>query len=321
MKTRLIILTIVILFIFFISFSWWQQAIKPINPASSDPVMFVVNLGEGVRSIADRLQKQELIRSSVAMFLYVRWKGTDSTIQAGDFRLNPSMSIPEVADALTHGTIDVWVTIPEGWRNEEIALRLSQELSIPGSEFLKVAKEGYMFPDTYLLPKEASAAGVVEILLVNFRKKVGEQEIAQAGAKGLSLDELITIASLVEREARLDEDRPLIASVILNRLAIPMKLDIDATIQYILPYQSAEKTWWKKHLTLEDLAFESPYNTYKNPGLPPGPIANPGLEAIKAVLEAPQTDYLYYVADKQGKSHFAKTLEEHNQNIATYLNR
>lgn len=288
--------------------------------AKSDPVIFVVNRAESIRSIADRLQKQELIRSSVAFFMYVRWNRIDSMIQAGDFRLNPSMSMTEIADALTHGTIDVWITIPEGWRNEEIALRLSQELAIPESEFLKSAKEGYMFPDTYLFPKDASAAAVVEILLSNFRKKVTEQEIAQAQNKGLSLDELVTIASLVEREARLDEDRPLVASVILNRLALPMKLDIDATIQYILPYQADEKTWWKKHLTLEDLEIESPYNTYKNPGLPPSPIANPGLKAIKAVVEAPQTNYLYYVADSQGKSHFATTIEGHRQNIELYLN-
>lgn len=319
MKKRFIIFTIVILSILFLSFSWWRQAIKPMNPTNTEPVIFVVNKGEGVRSIADRLQKQELIRSSVAMFLYIRWKGIDDSIQAGDFRLNPSMSIPEIADALTHGTIDVWVTIPEGWRNEEIALRLSKELAIPESEFLKSAQEGYMFPDTYLLPKEASAGGVIEIFLANFRKKVSDQEITLAQQKGLSLERLVIIASLVEREARLDEDRPIIASVILNRLALPMKLDIDATIQYALGYQTDEKTWWKKHLTLDDLALDSPYNTYTNPGLPPGPISNPGMEAVKAVLEAPATDYLYYVADSQGKSHFARTLEEHQQNVGKYI--
>lgn len=319
MKKRFIILIAVILSILFISFSWWQQAIKPISSSTSEPVTFVVNKGEGIRNIADRLQKQELIRSSVAMFLYIRWKGIDDVIQAGDFRLNPSMSMPEISDALTHGTIDVWVTIPEGWRNEEIALRLSQDLAIPESEFLKTAKEGYMFPDTYLFPKEASATGVVDIMLENFEKKVSEQEITQARNRGLSTEELITIASLVEREARLDEDRPLIASVILNRLALPMKLDIDATVQYVLGYQTNEKTWWKKQLTLEDLTIDSPYNTYTTLGLPPGPIANPGLEAIKAVLEAPETEYLFYVADSQGKSHFATTLEEHHQNVERYI--
>ena len=230
------------------------------------------------------------------------------------------MDLDTIANTLTHGITDIWLTIPEGWRKEEIATKIAKELNIPESEFLKVAREGYMFPDTYLIPQESTAAAVAEMLLNNFNKKVaGEKE--RIKQDGLTLADIIIIASLVEREAKLASDRPLVASVILNRVEIGMKLDIDATIQYALGYQGKEKTWWKKELTSNDLAFESPYNTYQNPGLPPTAIANPGLAAIKAVVEAPKTDYLYYISDKTGKLHFAENIEEHNNNIARYLNK
>lgn len=311
---------ILLIFIVLISL-WWYQAIKPPNPTNTTPLIFSIKRGEGIRTIAEHLQKQDLIRSSVAFFLIARFGGLDNNIQAGDFRLNPAMDLYTVTNTLTHGTIDVWITIPEGWRNEEISLRLAKELSIPEQEFLKVAREGYMFPDTYLIPKDAEASVAAKIFLSNFDKKISQELRMRAKAKKLSLDEAIIIASMVEREAKFNEDRPLVASIILNRLSLGMKLDIDATVQYALGYQTKEKTWWKKELTIEDLDIDSPYNTYKNPGLPPKPIANPGLDAIVAVVDAPLTDYIYYISDKTGKLHFAKTIEEHNSNIAKYLNK
>lgn len=321
MKQKLLVLIGILLISFFVFWLWWNQALKAANPDNNTPVVFTITLGENTRQIAERLQKENLIRSPVAFFLIARFGGLADNIQAGEFRLNSSMSLNEIANSLTHGTIDVQVTIPEGWRIEEIALRLTQTLGIPENEILKYAKEGFMFPDTYLIPKEASASQVSKIFLDNFSKKITENEISQTKQKNLTLEKLLTIASLVEREAKLDEDRPLIASVILNRLKIGMKLDIDATVQYALGYQAQEKSWWKKELTVEDLETDSPYNTYKNPGLPPTPIANPGLEAILAVLQSPKTDYLYYIADKTGKSHFAVSFEEHARNIAKYLNK
>ena len=135
------------------------------------------------------------------------------------------------------------------------------------------------------------------------------------------MEKLVIIASLIEREAKLAADRPLTASVILNRLKIGMKLDIDATVQYALGYQTQEKSLWKKDLTNLDLEIDSPFNTYQNPGLPPAPIANPGLAAMEAVVNAPDTNYLYYISDKSGKLHLAGTIEEHNANIDQYLNK
>lgn len=321
MKQKLLIL--VVLFTIFSAsiLLWWNQAVKPPDSTNNTPLIFSIERGEEIRSIAERLQKQDLIRSSVAFFLIARFGGLDNSIQAGDFRLNPAMDLYTLINTLTHGTIDIWVTIPEGWRNEEIALAFARQLNIPEQEFLKVAREGYMFPDTYLIPKDAEASDASKIFLSNFDKKVSQDLRMRAKAKKLSLYEVVTIASMVEREAKFKEDRPLVASVILNRLNIGMKLDIDATVQYALGYQTKEKTWWKKELVLEDLEIDSPYNTYKNAGLPPKPIANPGLSAIIAVVDSPSTDYLYYISDKTGKLHFAKTIEEHNLNISKYLNK
>lgn len=315
----------ILFFLLFITglacYLWWKQAITGVNPTDKTNITFIIRKGETARTVAERLHGLKLIRSPVAFFLMARFGDIGDNLQAGEFSLNPAMDLPLVAKTLTHGTSDTWITIPEGWRNEEIALELTQKLSIPESEFLKMAKEGYMFPDTYLVPKEASAASVVNIFLGNFHSKIGPGIIEQATRKGLNINQLITIASLVEREGRHDADRPVIASIILNRLNIGMKLDIDATIQFALGYQSAEKTWWKKNLTLDDINLNSAYNTYNNSGLPPGPISNPGLESIMAVVNAPDTDYLYYISDSQGNIHPAKTIEEHNANIAKYLNK
>ena len=321
MKKKLPVLFVFLLIILIPLFLWWQQAAKAVNPADSALISFTISQGETVRQVADRLEKEGLIRSTVAFFLKARFTPLGKNIQAGDFVLSPSMDLPTIAESLQHGTTDVRITIPEGWRNEEIAMKISREFGLPESEFLKVAKEGFMFPDTYLIPKETAASEIGTMFLSNFDKKVKTLDLAKMEEKELTLDSLIKIASLVEREAKLNEDRPMIASVILNRLGLGMKLDIDATVQYALGFQTGQKNWWKKDLTLTDLEIDSEYNTYIIAGLPPAPIANPGLAAIKAVLEAPDTNYLYYIADSSGKSHFAADLEGHQRNIAKYLNK
>lgn len=321
MKQKFLILFLILLIITFVSLLWWNQAIKPPNPLNKSTVNFIIKRGESVKDIAEKLQKQGLIRSSVAFFLLARFGGLAQNIQSGNSRLSPTMDMFAIADTLTHGTSDIQITIPEGWRNEEISLRLAKELNIPENEFLKIAKVGYMFPDTYFIPKDATPGSIIKIFFTNFDKKIADSIKEKARQNKLTLYELITIASLVEREAKFDQDRPLVANVILNRLKLGMKLDIDASIQYALGYQAKEKSWWKKELTKEDLEIDSPYNTYKNPGLPPTPIANPGLAAILAVVNALKTDYLYYISDKTGKIHFAKTIEEHNVNITKYLNQ
>lgn len=321
MKFKFLVLIILGFIFVALALSWWKQALKPMNSTNTTVVSFSIAKGEGIKSIANRLNKTGLVRSTVAFYLYTRFWGLADSVQAGDFFLSPSMNLSEIVKSLQHGTGDILITIPEGWRNEEIALKLAQEISLPEAEFLKVASSGYMFPDTYRIPKEASVGAIIRLFQKNFDGKIKTIKREAIESKGLELNDIIIIASLVEREARYDEDRPLIASVILNRLKIGMKLDIDATIQYALGYQPNSKSWWKRELTSEDLVFDSPFNTYMNPGLPPSPIANPGLSSINSVINAPATSFLYYIADKSGKSHFAETIEKHNENIAKYLNK
>lgn len=281
----------------------------------------MIRRGENLRSIIRNLYDQKLIRSRIAFFLVVKQLGIEKKIQAGDFRLSPSMDAFKIAETLTHGTLDVWVTIVEGLRKEEIAHLIGKELDIPEIEFIKAAKEGYLFPDTYLIPKNAGAETVIRIFNENFKKKFNQQLVEQAKRNlNLTQDQVLILASLVEREAKYDTDRKKVASILVKRLKNNWPLQVDATVQYALGYQAIEKTWWKKNLTFNDLKIDSPYNTYKNTGLPPAPICNPGLASIKAVVEAdPNIDYWYYLSDKTGKTHYSKTLEEHNRNIEKYL--
>lgn len=298
-----------------------NEAVSPPDAASDATTMFVVQPGEQVRSIASRLKQNGIIRDPLAFFIIVKKQGVETKLQAGDFRLSPRMTLYEVIDELQHGSVDVWVTIPEGWRSEEIALELTKKLSVPEQEFLKHAQEGYMFPDTYLFPRQATASNAVSIMLTNFDTKIKEPLADDIASSTWTLEELVTIASLVEREARFDEDRPVIASIIFNRLRDDMALNIDATLQYAIGYQADENDWWKRELTNQDKEIDSPFNTYKYPGLPPAPIANPGSASIEAVLHPETTDFLYYIHDADGHIHTARTLDEHNENVRVYLGR
>lgn len=212
------------------------------------------------------------------------------------------------------------ITLLEGWRVEEMAEKLNKELGTKNEDFLKVAKEGYMFPDTYFFEDVASASAVAKKMRATFDLKYDSDLQAKIKKLGLTPAEGVILASIVEREARTDEPRRMVASILLKRLNIDMGLNVDSTVQYALGYQASEKSWWKKSLTKNDLKINSPYNTYIHAGLPPTPICNPSLSSLEAVANAdPKTPYLYYSHDLQGVSHYAKTLEEHNQNVANYL--
>jgi len=315
---KLAILVIITVTIIGASIIWWNNMLLPPDPNNSAPTIFVIDKGDGVREIASNLKNKGLIKSPTAFFLLIKRLGLDKKIEAGDFRLNPSMTAEEVAQTLTHGRLDIWVTIPEGKRAEEIAEILEANIPSykPSWKIKLIEKEGYLFPDTYLIPKDADIELVVALMLDNFDNKY--TSIATNKADPLTINDRIVVASLVERESKFPQDRPLVASVIHNRLNIGMKLDIDATVQYALGFQEDEKSWWKKNLSLEDLKINSPYNTYLSPGLPPNPIANPGTESLRAVLAPADTEYLYYVSDKTGRIHFAKTLPEHQVNVQKY---
>jgi UPF0755 protein len=299
--------------------AWWMNTIGPVNSSDTKMQSFSVKQGEGIKEIASNLKDDGLIKDTVAFFLLVKYQKLDEKIQAGEFYLSPAMDATTIAKSLQTGTYDTRVTIPEGKRAEEVADILKDNLTSYDESWRDqlIANEGYLFPDTYSFAKDADIQTVITAMTGNFEKKYSE--IPQSKRSRLTQEELVNIAAMVEREAQHADDRPLVASVILNRLDTGMVLNIDATIQYALGYQPAEKTWWKKHLSLDDLKLASPYNTYTNQGLPPGPISNPGIEVLTSVLDAPETDYLYYVSDSAGHNHYAKTLDEHNANVAKYL--
>ena len=292
----------------------------PVNKNSLTSSIFVVNPGESLDTIVNNLYKQELIRNKVVFYLIVKQLGIERKIQAGDFRISPKMTASDVAKSLTHGTLDIWLTLIEGTRKEEMAQIISKELSIPETEFIKAATEGYLFPDTYLIPTTATAESVVSILKNNFDNKFSQELHDQAKNKKLTEKEVLILASLVEREARQPATRQKIAGIILKRYLTDWPLQIDATVQYALGYQANEKSWWKKELTEDDMKIDSLFNTYKNTGLPPEPICNPSLSSIQAVINSdPETPYWYYITDKNGVMHYSVTLEEHNNNIKKYL--
>lgn len=298
---------------------FWEDGLRAVDKADTTDVQFMVKKGETVNSIVDRLSGERLIRSRLVFYLYLKFSGTDSKVQAGNFHLMKSMSTKELAHALTVGSLDVWVTTLEGWRSEEIATKLSQELGIPEREFMAVAREGYMFPDTYLVPKDASAGGVSSLFTDTFEKKFTAEMRAEIGRQGRTLKDVVILASILEREGKSATDKPVIAGILLKRLKAGWPLDIDATLQYALGYQTVDKTWWKKELTDQDKKINSPYNTYANPGLPPGPISNPGLSSLQASVYPQDSPYWFYLHDPQGQIHYAKTIEEHNANIQKYL--
>lgn len=314
---KIVILLILIFLLGGGIFVWWKNDLRPADPTNKSSKIFVVTPGSSVRQLANSLGKEGLIKDPIVFFLLIKKLGLDNKIQAGDFRLSPSMSAYDLAETLTHGTLDIWVTIPEGKRADEIADLLKEKIPSYNESWRKQLEqnEGYLFPDTYLIPKDATITLILNQMKGNFKTKFQHLDLSHTK---LSKEQIVIIASMVEREAKLPEDRPLVASVILNRLDLGMALQLDATIQYALGYQPDQKTWWKKNLTKEDILLGSIYNTYLNVSLPPTPISNPGLSVMQAVANPANTQYLYYISDKTGKNHYAKTLDEHNANIKKY---
>ena len=279
-----------------------------------------------MRSISLDLQNKSIIRSRIIFEALVIMYGGEKHLISGDYMFEEKATVFEVAKRVSKGDrrlVAIKITIPEGFDTMQIAELFDSKLvNFDKEVFLKAVqdREGYLFPDTYLIPKDATADTVISILKNNFNNKLTDEIKQRFAQLDLTEKEGIIVASLVEKEGRTDTDRPIIAGIILNRLEIGMKLDIDATIQYALGYQPNEKTWWKKNLTENDKLINSFYNTYRNAGLPPTPICNPGLSSITAVSKAKiNTSYLYYMHDNKGRAYFAETLEEHIFNINRHL--
>lgn len=317
MKKLLVLLIVVLIAAGVLGF-WWTNGMSAESQTDKTPKIFVVSKGEGVREIANHLKADNLIKDPIVFFLFTRMEGLDKQIQAGDFRLNPSLSAQEIANTLTHGTLDIWITIPEGQRAEEIADTLKAKVPSYTESWRQelVANEGYLFPDTYLIPRDADIKLVLSLFRNNFDSKYKSVEALKTTS--FSENQTVVLASIIEREAVFAKDRPLVASVLVNRINIGMALGSDPTVQYVVGYDPVSKSWWKKDLTVDDLKINSPYNTRLNLGIPPGPISNPGLSSLEAALAPAKTDYLYFFSDKLGYLHFATTLAGHEANIKQY---
>ena len=326
----LIVFTGVVLISAFGGLVWFKQSFSPISSVESYQ-SFLIPKGASASIIANRLEEEGIIKSALAFKFYTQLTGISQRIQAGEYSVSPHMSIPQIVSTLTSAPLEVWVTIPEGLRREEIVekfisgLEKTEDQEAFRGEFLAGTsqKEGFLFPDTYLFPKKVNASAVVAKMVRTFDLKI---EDYQAGIEksGRSLEDIVTLASIIERETKTDAERPVVAGVLLNRLKIGMALQADAATQYAIGTQNCkgrtECDWWVP-LTRADLDIKSGYNTYKFQGLPPAPIASPGLSSLKAAINPTDTDYYYYIHDPSGQIHFAKTLDEHNANVRKYLDR
>ena len=299
------------------------------------PRTFIVRLGETANSVAVRLEESGLVWNGAVFRTYLVYTGLDTTIQAGEYTLSPAMTPREIALELQDATPEeVEFNILPGWRAEEIAAALpTSGLSIRPEAFLQVVRkppdsilpedwpsgtslEGTLLPGSYRLMRNLTADMLVRTFTRAFDQAVTDDLRSAFASRNLSLQEAVTLASIVQREAVVVEEQPLIASVFLNRLADGMKLDSDPTVQYALGFNPAQNTWWTNPLSASDLRINSPYNTYLNQGLPPGPICNPSIEALRAVAYPAQTPYYYFRAacDGSGRHTFARSYEEHLQN-------
>jgi UPF0755 protein len=298
------------------------------TPAEEEGMEQVVFIQEGLslNEVANELERRNIIVSKALFKLWGKIMGSSRRIQAGEYRLSPNMPPIRIFEILTEGIVITYpVTFPEGYTIEQIADVLDRKGLVEKGEFISLAHnpallkqyningqslEGYLYPDTYYLPRGISSSAAIDTMVNRFRQLTGPLE-KRAEAVGMTMEDVIILASMVEKDTGLAEERPKIASVFLNRLKKGMRLESDPTVIYGIK-------GFNGNLTREDLKEPNHYNTYVIRGLPIGPIANPGLEAIKAVLFPEETDYLYFVSKNDGSHHFSKTLSEHNKAVRLY---
>ncbi|KKR56175.1 hypothetical protein A2434_00440 [Candidatus Woesebacteria bacterium RIFOXYC1_FULL_41_14] len=314
---RLLLIPFVLALVVVAVASWFYKNSGPVSE-SEKLEYFIIAKGASASQIGNKLESAGLIKSALAFKLYVQFTGQSGKLQTGEFRLTPSHSLFQTVDSLFKGPIELWVTIPEGLRREEIAQKIAASLDKDNSfivDFLQASEgeEGYLFPDTYLFPRDVAAPTVVKRMTDTFDSKTEDLE----NRSGLSFEKAIVLASIIERETKTDQERPVVSGILIKRLNSGWPLQTDAAVQYAV---GTSKEWWPI-LTLDNLSAGSPYNTYKYQGLPPTPIASPGLSSIRGVLNPTESEYWYYIHDTKGQIHYAETLEEHNANIARYLGK
>ena len=286
----------------------------------------LVEDGMSLRNVAVILEEKGIIKNKTFFLLWARLKGYGKRIKYGEYSLSPAMAPVKIFDILTRGIIITHpVTFPEGFSAEQIGETLAQTIKVDKSAFLSLVHdpvilkkygisgpsiEGYLYPDTYQFRKGQSPESIIDVMVGRFNEVTSSLK-ERIRKTGMTLEDVVTLASIVEKETGRADERPLIAGVFLNRIKDGMRLDSDPTVIYGIKN-------FNGNLTKNDLITPTPYNTYVIKGLPPGPISNPGLESISAVLYPVDTDYLYFVSKNDGSHFFSRTLEEHNRNVRTY---
>jgi UPF0755 protein len=302
--------------IFLVTILFFTAIYFPLVENSTIQKIINIPSGSNAKEIVHILEKNEIIRKNNYLFIIlIKLSKLEDKLKFGEYNLSPSLNMLQILNKLARGEIVVYkITIPEGYTSIQIAELLDKKEIVEKESFLKLVKygekswEGYLFPDTYEVPKKYGAENMFKLMLSNFEQvAVDNKLINKAEQTGFTMDEIITLASIIEKEAKFAEEKRQISSVFHNRLKIGMKLQSCATIQYILGKP-------KENLEESDLEIESPYNTYLYKGLPPGPICNPGIDSIIAALEPANEDYLFFVLGDNGRHIFSKTYEEHLKN-------
>lgn len=314
------------------AFWYWDSQVETARGRETNEVSFVVGKGEGAAEVAERLEAAGIIQSKLPFLYSVMRSSLADKLQSGEYRLSGTMAIPEIIERLANGKVvppGVKITFPEGFTMAMMAARLTEN-GLPGEAFLAIVSEpypkwcerysflqavpagksfeGYLFPDTYIFPREATAELIVNELLKTFEKKALPLFATFQGKTSLNPYQSLILASIIEEEGRNAEERRIISDIFLKRLAINQPLQSDATVNYALGMSKMQPSF-------KDIETDSPYNTYQHPGLPPTPIASPGLESLRAALDPAPNEYYYFLNNlTTGETVFSKTFEEHVAN-------
>ncbi len=300
---------IFIIFLFFLfGLFFWREIYLPKDFNLKESKIFSVEKGENVFQMAENLEREGLIKNRYFFVLYTLKQGKTRNLQAGDYELSPAMNIAEIAQKIISGDIaKEKITIIEGWNLKDIGFYFERKGMFQAEELYdeRADLEGYFFPDTYEIRKGESLEEIINKAVENFNKKLSPELREEIKRQEKTISEIVTMASLIEKEVKTKEDKELVSGILWKRLKNGIPLQVDATITYI----TGKKT---TKISIEETQIDNPYNTYKYKGLPPGPICNPGLESIMAAIYPQESEYWYYLSTPAGKTIFSKTLKEHN---------
>ncbi len=292
---------------------------KPVYTDNTSKI-FVVKSGVGIKQIAQDLEDKKIIKNKYVFLFYSYKLSLNKKIQAGNFKLSSNLTTKEIVLKLSKGGVtDYWLKIIDGTRVEELTTSFPDNISFTGKDFVAKTKslQGYIYPDSYLIPQYFTIEQVLDTIQSNFNQKFTKAKVGTTNTK-LTDKQIVVLASIIEREARTLKVKQAVAGVLMNRLSINMPFQSDVTIQYIRDSKTKPVKYWQD-INSSDISIVSPYNTYKNPGLPPGPICNPGYDSLYAAFHPTESDYLYYLTGNDGVMYYAKTFDQHKSNIAKYL--